>query len=678
MTQVKKLELSLELVQTGIKEIFCDNERIEINFTDKEGKDDTIHLPVKKYAYQTVQQLDGLVNGSMTTEQFTQLQYYLSLELPKIWTEVYSDEKEDSRKQESQIKIAFETVKQEARKLFTDEYQTPYVALTIDGHLQIFRIDSNAFKDWYRLFIYEKNGTILDNETINKLCSIARAYAASSKYGEQIKLNLRTASRIVNGKQEWIYDLTNKNWEFVTITSNGWYISKDDIIFRRYNNQQGQVYPSREYDKNILDRFIGLLNVQDKDSKLLLKVYIISLFIPDIQKTILMLHGAHGAAKSSLEELIKILVDPAAAKTFSIPRNPKEMIQQLSHNHIACYDNVSKLSPWVSDLFCRAVTGSGSSDRQLFTDDEDIIRSFKRAILFNGINLAATKADVLDRGLIILLEEILPENRRLPQEIWKEFEDMKPQLLGYILDKLVEVLKWDNDGPELKLPELPRMAEFAKYGEMIARCLGYEEKEFIDAFNGSSLFEAEEIIESSDVGRCLKYMMFEKYQDKYTIGETYKDERDIKWEATATELIDELNTIARAKESLHVDIDSKYWPSIGTVLSKRLREIEPTLRKIGIIVERSHGNKRLISIRKLLSAPSAPSNTEIHEGKDTKDEDTIPSVDKKLPSTEDKTPSVDNSKNTLKTPSYDDTDDNDDELHTSIGDGEELQLQATN
>ena len=132
---------------------------------------------------------------------------------------------------------------------------------------------------------------------------------------------------------------------------------------------------------------MDLVNVSDKDNKLLLKCYIISLFIPGIAKPILMLHGEQGSAKTTLQELIKILVDPSIVKTLTFPRDINELVQQQSHNYIAFYENLSNIKDWISDALCRAVTGSGFSKRQLYTDDEDIIYFFQRCIGFNGINL---------------------------------------------------------------------------------------------------------------------------------------------------------------------------------------------------------------------------------------------------------------------------------------------------
>ena len=42
-----------------------------------------------------------------------------------------------------------------------------------------------------------------------------------------------------------------------------------------------------------------------KDTTLLLKCYIISLFIPEIPKPILLLHGEQGGAKSTFQDLYK-------------------------------------------------------------------------------------------------------------------------------------------------------------------------------------------------------------------------------------------------------------------------------------------------------------------------------------------------------------------------------------
>lgn len=61
---------------------------------------------------------------------------------------------------------------------------------------------------------------------------------------------------------------------------------------------------------------MALLNIKGEDNKLLLICYIISLFISDISKPILLLHGEQGGAKSTQQEMIGMLVDPSSTKTL--------------------------------------------------------------------------------------------------------------------------------------------------------------------------------------------------------------------------------------------------------------------------------------------------------------------------------------------------------------------------
>jgi hypothetical protein len=83
----------------------------------------------------------------------------------------------------------------------------------------------------------------------------------------------------------------------------------------------------------------------------------------------------------------------------ALPRTSEALLQQLMHNFLVYYNKVSTLPEWLSNDLCRAVTGTASSKRELYTDDDYVIYQYTRPIGFNGINLAATRSDALDRGL---------------------------------------------------------------------------------------------------------------------------------------------------------------------------------------------------------------------------------------------------------------------------------------
>ena len=52
------------------------------------------------------------------------------------------------------------------------------------------------------------------------------------------------------------------------------------------------------------------------------------------------------------------------------------------------------------------MTSTGLSKRRLYTDDEDVIYRFRRCVGINGINIAATKPDLLERALILHLKRM--------------------------------------------------------------------------------------------------------------------------------------------------------------------------------------------------------------------------------------------------------------------------------
>ena len=619
-----RMKLTPELIVKGILDISINKQprQFSITYRHENQQMKPLIVPVLEFPYPTVDQLDKMVNGSMSLETLTYLKAYIIKKYPQ-WNKINNSDNgeiEKTEREKAKIQMAIEVSKKDIQQLFIDEYNSAYAAIPIEGHLQIFPINSKSFKNWLRKIYYQEKGTILDSPTINDICDFL---TANSEFdGKQIPLSLRTASISKNNQLQWVYDLTNNYWEFIKITVDGWYIFNNSIIFRRYNIQQSQVYPSKEYEPDIFDRFMNLVNVMgsDDDTILLLKCYIISLFIPDIQKVVLMLHGSGGSAKTFLQELIKALVDPSIIKTLGFPRDSNELIQQLSHNYLVYYDNISGIPPWISDQLCRAVTGSGFSKRALYTDDDDVIRSFMRCVGFNGINLAATKADLLDRGLIVKLERIIRNKQRKPKELWRVFEDIRPKLLGYIFDTLVKVLNWKNNGPALNLKELPRMSEFAEYGEIIARVMGYEENKFTNAYNKNIEKQTEEVLESSPVAICLRYMMFEKYADMYNLGHHYKEENQKAWIGTPTSLLAELEAVA---EFVKVNPKSKYWPKMAHIMSRRLKEVEINLKESGIEIkwDQDKDKRRIIRIQKIASATSELSESEAKAQNADKNED---------------------------------------------------------
>jgi len=169
------------------------------------------------------------------------------------------------------------------------------------------------------------------------------------------------------------------------------------------------------------------------------------------------------------------------------------------------------LSDWQSDALCRACTGEGFSKRELYTDDEDVIYSYQRCIGLNGINIVATKPDLLDRSILFRVERIPKEQRKTEGELWELFDRVKNEILCGIFTILSQamVLK-----PQIKLNEHPRMADFAIWGCAIAKALGYYDGAFTDAYNANIQSQNREALEASPVGELILKFMEDKQEWK--------------------------------------------------------------------------------------------------------------------------------------------------------------------
>src|SRR5215210_2595277 len=92
---------------------------------------------------------------------------------------------------------------------------------------------------------------------------------------------------------------------------------------------------------------------------------------------------------------------------------------------IIALDNLSGLSPWLSDALCRIAIGGGLRTRELYSDTNEVLIDVQRPIILNGIDDIATRQDLIDRAIIINLEPI-PDNKRKPEtEFWREFNEDK-------------------------------------------------------------------------------------------------------------------------------------------------------------------------------------------------------------------------------------------------------------
>jgi hypothetical protein len=481
---------------------------------------------------------------------------------------------------------------------FRDQYGIAYALVKIADHNEICRMESARFKRYLSRLYYEEESRVANAEALTNAIHVLQAKAEHE--GQTIHLSLRVAWH----GGDIYYDMTNEKWECIKISKGHWHLLQSNEIpipmFMRYN-QTTQVQPNQNYEKDIMDKFLQTLtNVKDDKNKLLLKVYIVSLFIPDIPHVMLILHGQMGSAKSTLQTLIKLLVDPAKPRLLTIYNDVKEFIQQLAHNHVAYYDNLKRTPLWLSDESCKAVTGVGSTKRKLYSDDDDIVYEYRRCLGFNGLNVALTEPDALDRSMMIELDRIKKENERTEEEIMSEFEKLRPGLLAYICDILARALEIK---PTLRLQDLPRMADFAIWSEAIARAMGYQDLEFLNAYYENIGKQNVEAIQNHPLGQVIVRYIAEHQT----------------CEGSPSEVLEILEIFAIENK---IKTDHRLWPKAANSFTRRLNQISSNLLEgPGIDVQvtritdiKGKANTSSIKISQIPPIPPIPPADHNHEG----------------------------------------------------------------
>ena len=455
--------------------------------------------------------------------------------------------------------------------LFHDELGEAYISLDISDHQETWSCKSKAMKRLLSSKSWEKHKKPLGSEALKSMIAVLEGRACFE--GPLVRLHNRVAWR----NDELWYDLTDEEWRAIKIDANGWEtVDKPPIIFKRYKHHQSQVAPIHSGDVKL---FLNYINIINPEHRLLLLVFLITCFIPDFPHVMLVVFGAQGSSKSTLFKLNRLVIDPSTIDVVALPDNQKELVQTLAHHHSLFFDNVSYVPEESSDTFCRAITGSGFSKRELYENDEDIIYKFQRCIGINGINLVTIRPDLLERSLLIELERIDQTKRKTEKELYKDFTVDLPSIIGGIFDVLVKAIKIK---PTITIKSLPRMADFAQWGCAIAQALGYTNEDFLMAYQHNIYRQTEMLVNENIVAT----VMFSFMEDK--------DD----WKDTPTQL---LKLLTDKAEFAGIDTRrEKFWPKGANILSRRLNELSTPLKQMGLsVIINTSGTERFVHIQKM-------------------------------------------------------------------------------
>src|SRR5262249_11502371 len=221
---------------------------------------------------------------------------------------------------------------------------------------------------------------------------------------------------------------------------------------------------------------------------------------------LLAISGEQGSAKTVLSKLLRALVDPNVAAVRALPHEERELMIAANNGHVLAFDNLSGLSPWLSDALCRVASGGSFSLRRLYTDDEEVLFKAARPTLLNGIEDVIGRADLADRAIFLTLGPIDEEQRRSEAELWREFELARPTILGALLDAVVHGLRTVGS---VQLARLPRMADFALWATACETSF-WPAGTFTRAYTANRKTAIEGMIDTDPIAACVRDFMGER------------------------------------------------------------------------------------------------------------------------------------------------------------------------
>ena len=366
-------------------------------------------------------------------------------------------------------------------------------------------------------------------------------------------------------------DLGNKDWGHVKVTPEGWEVNRGEcpVKFRRASHTRPLPYPTSDPDKGRIDKF---LNLSTEEDILLLHAFFIQCFSPEGPYPLLSLTGEQGSAKSSAARFIVSLTDPKAAPLRAMPGNERDLMIDAEQSQVLAYDNISYIKPDISDALCRLSTGGGFSTRALYTDSEQVVFESSRPVILTGINESVTRSDLVDRTLSIQLKPINPSDRVSESFLNLKLENKRPYIFASLLDTLAGTM---GEISNITLKEPPRMIDFARMGEAVAKVLGRTPGSFVYAYNVSQSGANENIVDSSPIGEPLRKFI----------------KRENEWCGINSDLLYHLNYFSSEE-----DRKRKGWPVDSARLSRTLRRLAPSFRSEGIQIEFDTPKRRYITI----------------------------------------------------------------------------------
>ena len=430
--------------------------------------------------------------------------------------------------------------------LFCDNQENEYAEIKLNGHTEIYRIDSPKYKGWLRKKYYYQNKSAPSKVSLDTAVSTIKAIASFEGGKRDVYL------RVAQVDNSMYIDLCNDSWQVIKVDIKGWRVlDKSPVCFTRTGNMRPLPIPVEDGDISLL---LKHLNIYERDLPLAVGWLLMSLQAGPGAYPVMILNGSAGTGKTTASRMFRELVDPNQVDVLSKPQLQDMRVIGVT-NHMLAFDNLSGISPQFSDAICKIATGDHQAVRVLNTTNDEMTISIKKPCLMNGIDEIAKRGDLVSRSIKLPLSKI--KTRKTEKKVWDDFYQDAPSIFGALLDGLVESTR---SMPHTIIDDMSRMADFCRMATAASGAYGWDKDKFMNVYKENikdihvnslesstfasgivNMFEKEERFH----GRALE--LLKRIEDRDYVSE--KVTRSQRWPTTAIGVI---NLLDRLQESLEI------------------------------------------------------------------------------------------------------------------------------
>ena len=203
-------------------------------------------------------------------------------------------------------------------ELFHDPGGNAFATIPIGDHRETWPLHSKGFRQWMARRYHEKQGKTPNAQALVDATNVLAGKALFDS--PEVTVHLRMAEQ-----DGVIYlDLCNERWEVVVVDRDGWRSAQVlvKVKFRRTKGMLPLPIPVAGGDLRGLRGFINVpgADAGDAPTWVLVVAWLIAAFRPRGPYPVLVTIGGQGRAKSTLQRMLRALLDPNKAAIRTLPR----------------------------------------------------------------------------------------------------------------------------------------------------------------------------------------------------------------------------------------------------------------------------------------------------------------------------------------------------------------------